>query len=105
MEDTINEVEYASDGNCLIGVRGSFDGVKKFILSQYCYKISWLSRFRERDLDIVWRLTKRQHRAFSIKRLAAFMIIQSCLFKHRLSQWEEGLKNYVIGVDDECDEW
>ena len=105
MEHTINEVEYTSEGYCLIGIRGSFCGVKKFILSRYCYKLSWLSCFKERDLDIIWRLTKRQYQAFSVKRWIAFVLIEFCLLKHRLNDWEEGLKNYVVGIDDDNDEW
>lgn len=115
MEDTdfnsskfyrINEVEYTNDGHCAIGVYGSSrSDLKKFKLSGYCYKLSWLTRFKEADLSTIWQLTKRQYNTFSLKRIITFALVQYCVFKYTLSHWEEDFKNYMVGVGDDCDEW
>ena len=100
----INEVEYMSNGYCTIGVYQSVRELKKFALSDYCYKPSWLFRFADKDLKMIWQLTKRQYGALSLKRLITFTLIKGYFLTKTISSWEAELKSYV-SIEEECDEW
>ena len=100
----INEVEYMSNGRCTIGVYESAHELKKFALSDYCTKPSWLFRFEHKDLKMIWQLTKRQYGVLSLKRLVTFALIKGYFLTCTLNSWEAELKSYV-SIEEECDEW
>lgn len=99
----ITGFEFTDDGRCLVYAQSPTEkSPKKYNLVDFAYRSSWLSNFKQPDLETIWQLARRQPDFSAVKRGLSYGLYRYYALKRALRSFDD--ERAVLSSHD-FDDW